>query len=170
MLASLVLAWACALPALADSSEPYPFPSYISLNVQPFAYVNNQLSNGFSVVPEPQVNVTITFRLADVPMILNQQVGEFAYYHPAGSVGNVPPPGSHFVGAENVLEYNIQQSIGIGVAPGWFLEGSQLYRTSNEFVDMIGLGVAGEKIPDFRRRTSLYGRLAFYPKWVNEDA
>jgi len=141
----------------------------LDANVLPVSFVANEFAYGISAVPEPLLDIEATFRVFRHPVLFDQTLSELAYPHPGGYVTNIAQKGSHYLGAQNILEYHNQQWLGVGVGPGYFLEASQWFRGSNIFYNLIGLGIAGEKVPDFRRRFTLFARVAYYPKVVDES-
>jgi hypothetical protein len=153
--------------AVADDGPP--MATTLDVNVLPISFVSNEFAYGWSTVPEPLLNIEATFRVYRHPVIFDQSLTELAYPHPAGYVSNIAQPGSHFVGAQNILEYHNQQWLGVGLGPGYYLEASQWFRGSSSFYNLIGLGIALERTPDYRRRFTLFGRLAYYPKVVDES-
>jgi hypothetical protein len=154
---------------VAGADTGPPMATTLDVNLLPVSFVSNEFSYGISSVPEPLLDIEATFKVYGRPIIFDQTLSELAYPHPAGYVANIAQPGSHFVAAQNILEYRNQQWLGVGVAPGYFVEASQWFRGSNSFYNLIGLGIAVEKTPDFRRRFTLFGRIAYYPKVVDES-
>jgi hypothetical protein len=169
LLAASFLFFAAARGAYADGSAgKTPTPTWLNVAVLPVSYVNNQFTKSVSAIPEPLLNIEITARVYRHPVLFDQELWELCYPTPGGLVNNIGL-GQHYVPKQNILEYSIAESVGMGLGPNWFIEAAQLYRTSSQFPDTIGFFIAGEKIPDFRRRFSLYGKLMYSPKFVDED-
>jgi len=141
----------------------------------PYSFVNNALTSHFASWPTPSGNLYITAPLFRQNIFLLEEHREMAGSAHASCEKSILQPDAHCAsfGSErfSAREWVNEQRGGIrlGGSP-IYLAAAVFYRETNYgLVDIVSAGYGAEVLPNFRRTTSLFAHLYYYPNVNNED-
>lgn len=163
-------------PASPAPSAPLAHPrparpdAFIQFELASFEYVDNYLTNGVSAYGTPSVALGTRIPILGQTVLLDAEFHVESYFHPAKVVPTAGG-GTVFIPSLTAREYTQDGRVAVLVAkPDIYVGlGAYYHATNYGFPELTALGFGVEKLPNFHRSASTFGRLYFYPNVNNED-
>jgi hypothetical protein len=162
-----------AQPAPAVTSTPAPprrpgADAFIQYENAPFEYVDNFLANGLFAYGTSSGALGMRIPAFGQTLLFDGEFHVETYLHTAGVV-RTAGGGEVFIPSLTAHEYTQDYRASVLVGKDIYVGTGVLYRpTIYGFPILVGMGFGAEKLPDFSRKTSLFGRAYFYPNVNNE--
>jgi hypothetical protein len=108
----------------------------------------------------------VEFGINGVPFMAEGYGEQYAYAHPAGSVGTIGTGGSAFVPQFSPIDGDVSARLGVKIAnPRIYLAGAYMVSSNNYgYPRTHGFGYGIEKLPDLDRPLSFFGSYYYYPE------
>lgn len=164
-------------PTGVPTARPAPAPAhtrlaradaFIQYENAPFEYVDNFLANGLFAYGTSSGALGTRIPAFGQMLLFDGEFHVETYLHTAGIV-RTAGGGTVFIPSLTAHEYTQDYRAAVLVGKDIYVGTGVYYRpTIYGFPILVGMGFGAEKLPDFSRKTSLFGRAYFYPNINNE--